>query len=254
MLFSLVLVAATLAAWAAGRRSSTWRDHARRGMAVAMVVAGVAHLVQPDPFVQHLPGWVPAREALVLLSGLAEIGLGLALVARRTWRVAAGAAVALFLVAVWPANVYVAVAGVDVDGQPGGAYPWIRLPFQVLFVAWALWSTQAPSETSTPGAPPAATLAVAMPQGRRANEPSNGSSGRPRRSTSQPLRPGRRTSVADAVGLKTRTTSASPSRTTAETSAPSTVSADPAAGRTGASPAPVAGATRSGTRTSSARA
>jgi hypothetical protein len=38
--------------------------------------------------------------------------------------------------------VYVAVAGIDVEGQPGGWYPWLRLPFQVLFVAWALWSTE----------------------------------------------------------------------------------------------------------------
>lgn len=108
-----------------------------------MVIAGVAHLVGPDPFVQHLPDWVPARAALVYLSGVVEIGLGLALVTVRAWRVTAGRALALFLVAVWPANIYVAVAGVEVDGQPGGAYPWIRLPLQILFVAWALWSTRA---------------------------------------------------------------------------------------------------------------
>lgn len=142
MLFAVVLVAATVATWAVGRRSApTTRDHARRGLAAAMVVAGVAHLVSPEPFVQHLPGWVPAREAIVFLSGLVEIALGIALLAWRARRVVVGRSVALYLVAVWPANVYVAVAGVEVDGQPGGAYPWIRLPFQVLFVAWALWST-----------------------------------------------------------------------------------------------------------------
>lgn len=54
---------------------------------------------------------------------------------------AVGRALALYLVAVWPANVYVAAAGVDVEGQPGGAYPWIRVPLQVLFIAWALWSS-----------------------------------------------------------------------------------------------------------------
>jgi uncharacterized membrane protein len=58
------------------------------------------------------------------------------------WRRRAGLALAAYLVAVFPANVYVAVAGIDVEGQPGGWYPWLRLPFQVLFVAWALWSTE----------------------------------------------------------------------------------------------------------------
>ena len=144
MLFLLVLAVATLAAVGASvaaRRPASWRDHARRGLAAAMVVAGLAHLLSREPFVQHLPEWVPAREPLVLLTGLVEIALGIALVASPARRAATGRALALYLVAVWPANVYVAVAGVEVDGQPGGSYPWIRLPFQVLFIAWALWST-----------------------------------------------------------------------------------------------------------------
>ena len=147
MLFATILLTGTLIAWALGRRSptATARDHARRGLAAAMVVAGLAHLTGPDPFVQHLPAWVPAREALVFLSGLVEIGLGLALVAPGARRPAAGRLLGLYLLAVWPANVYVAVAGVDVEGQPGGPYPWIRLPFQAVFIAWALWSTARPA-------------------------------------------------------------------------------------------------------------
>ena len=144
MLFAVVLVVATVVTWVVGRRSApTVQDHGRRGLAAAMVVAGVAHLLGPEPFVQHLPGWVPARETIVYVSGLLEIAFGVALLAWRARRATVGRALALYLVAVWPANVYVAVAGVEVDGQPGGAYPWIRLPFQVLFVVWALWSTSA---------------------------------------------------------------------------------------------------------------
>jgi uncharacterized membrane protein len=110
-------------------------------MAVAMVFAGVSHVVRPDPFVQHLPDWMPAREALVLITGIVEVLLGAALVRPRAHRRLAGRALAAYLVAVFPANVYVAVADVDVDGQPGGAYGWIRLPLQALFIAWALVST-----------------------------------------------------------------------------------------------------------------
>jgi uncharacterized membrane protein len=146
VLFTLVLVVATLVAWGAGARAgATWQDHARRGLALAMVVAGVGHLAQPDPFVQHLPDWVPGRLGLVYLSGAVEIALGAALFALSGHRATVGRLLALFFLAVWPANIYVAVAAVDVDGQPGGAYPWIRLPFQILYIAWALWSTRPPT-------------------------------------------------------------------------------------------------------------
>ena len=49
---------------------------------------------------------------------------------------------AAFLVSVFPANVYVTVAGVDVDGLPGGLYPSLRLPLQAVFVVWAWASTR----------------------------------------------------------------------------------------------------------------
>ncbi len=146
MIFLVVLALATLVAalvlWPSSGRQSARRS-ARLGMATAMIVAGVAHWLMPTPFVQHLPPWVPAAEALVLATGVVEIGLGVALLLRRQpWRRRAGLALAAYLVAVFPANVYVAVAGIEVDGQPGGWYPWLRLPFQVLFVAWALWCTE----------------------------------------------------------------------------------------------------------------
>jgi uncharacterized membrane protein len=76
------------------------------------------------------------------VTGVVEIGLCAALLLRQPWRRRAGLALAAYLVAVFPANVYVAVAGIEVEGQPGGLYPWLRLPFQALFVAWALWSTE----------------------------------------------------------------------------------------------------------------
>lgn len=141
MIFLAVLTVATAAAaiFLSGRRSA--RDIARIGMATAMAVAGVAHWVAPAPFLQHLPPWVPWAEALILLTGFVEVGLGAALLVGRVRRYA-GLALAGHLVLVFPANVYVAVAGVDVDGQPGGWYPWLRLPLQLVFVMWAWWSTR----------------------------------------------------------------------------------------------------------------
>jgi uncharacterized membrane protein len=129
VIFLVVLALATLLAavvlWTSGQRSA--RRAALLGMATAMVFAGVAHWLMPTPFVQHLPPWVPAAEALVLVTGVIEVGLGAALLLRQPWRRRRGGlALAAYFVAVFPANVYVAVADVAVDGQPGGWYPWLR--------------------------------------------------------------------------------------------------------------------------------
>jgi len=144
MMFLIVLVAAFGLAWllpVPGRRSV--RDAARVGMALAFIFAGASHLFMPTPFVQHLPTWVPQRHALIYLTGLLEIAGGLGLLTAQPWRRYVAVLIALYLVAVFPSNVYVAVADVAVDGQPGGWYPWLRLPFQLLFIGWVLWSTSA---------------------------------------------------------------------------------------------------------------
>ena len=144
MIFLLILAIATAAALLALRGREP-RTAARWGLAIALVVAGLAHLANPTPFEQHLPEWVPGPGVLVAATGVVEIALGLGLALVRNRRRLVGLATAAYLAAVFPANVYVAVAGIDVDGQPGGIYPWLRLPFQALFIAWALWSTAGPS-------------------------------------------------------------------------------------------------------------
>ena len=144
MIFLLVLVIATGAAAAvlALRRTFSVRLAASSGMAVAMVVAGISHLLKPTPFIQHLPTWVPMREDHIFATSLLEIAFGLALMLHQPLRRWIGLALAGYLLAVFPSNIYVAFAGVDVDGQPGGAYPWLRLPLQLLFIGWAFWSTR----------------------------------------------------------------------------------------------------------------
>jgi uncharacterized membrane protein len=145
MTFLLILVVATLATAGQARIRTggvPWRHAARCGLGIAFVVAGVSHLVDTTPFEQHLPDWVPAATTIIVVSGIAEIVLGCALVAARRSAPVVGLAAAVFLVSVFPANVYVAVAGVDVDGLPGGLYSWLRLPLQALFVVWAWASTR----------------------------------------------------------------------------------------------------------------
>lgn len=117
------------------------------------VVAGILHFVVPELYVQIVPPILPAPMALVYLSGVAEIGVGAGLLVPRTRRYAAWATV-LLLVAIFPANVYMATHGVVVDGLPGSGDPsplvrWGRLPLQGVLILWALWYTRPPVADSS---------------------------------------------------------------------------------------------------------
>lgn len=155
MQFFVVLVVATLIGWVLPARlgGRSLQDAARRALGIGFVFAGVSHLAMPASFLVYFPNWVPFPEAIVYVSSVIEIAGGLAVFVRRYQR-PVGLALAAYLVLVFPANAYAAVAGVD-ENLPGlidaAWYPWARLPFQALFVWWALWSTAAPA------APAAAT-------------------------------------------------------------------------------------------------
>ena len=150
MLFLAVLVVSTAVAWLVGRQHATWRDHFRRGFGAAMIVAGLSHLARPEPFLQHLPDWMPWPDATVAVTGIVEIALGALMYWPQRLRERVGLTLAAYLVAVFPANVYVAIEGIDVQGQPDGLYPWLRLPLQALFIFLAWWSTRTPAGEPVP--------------------------------------------------------------------------------------------------------
>lgn len=116
---------------------------ARWALATLMVLAGVAHFVALDSFLLLVPSWVPWPTAIVWITGVMEIALGVALVlapeggARRK----VGCLLAVFLLAVFVGNISQAVSGVDAFGLDTDAERWGRLVFQPLLIAWALWST-----------------------------------------------------------------------------------------------------------------
>ncbi|SDJ43390.1 Uncharacterized membrane protein [Halovenus aranensis] len=121
-------------------------------MGPAYVVAGVLHFVVPDLYAQIIPPIFPAPLALVYLSGLAEIAVGVGLLVPRTRYYAAWGTVALLL-AVYPANIYMATSGVVIDGMPGGGDPsavvrWGRLPLQGVLILLALWYTKPKPESA----------------------------------------------------------------------------------------------------------
>lgn len=110
----------------------------RHMLAVIMIAAGILHFARPEKFVAIVPDWLPAHRLLVAVSGFFEIAGGVGLLVRRVRKAAAWGLVVLF-VAVFPANVNMAVNRIFIDN------PWIlwgRLPFQAVLVAWAWWFTR----------------------------------------------------------------------------------------------------------------
>ncbi len=119
-------------------------------MGVFYVAAGVNHFVNPAFYVNIMPPYLPWHEELVFLSGVAEVVLGVAVLVPRTRRLAAWGIIAL-LVAVFPANVHVAVNDVPMLGAEQGAGPlhWVRLALQGVLIAWAWWYTRPPRKEGT---------------------------------------------------------------------------------------------------------
>ena len=108
------------------------------------VIAGILHFIVPELYAQIIPPFLPAPLALVYLSGVAEIAVGIGVLIPRTRRYAAWATIAL-LIAIFPANVYMATSMVVVDGIGGGdpspLIRWGRLPLQGMLILWAYWYT-----------------------------------------------------------------------------------------------------------------
>jgi uncharacterized membrane protein len=108
-----------------------------------MIVAGLAHFTNTAVYVALMPPWMPWHHFLVYVSGVLEAGLGALLLWPKTSRWAAWGLIACFL-AIFPANVHHAVSGgLDDPALPAffanQVIAWLRLPFQIVFIAWALW-------------------------------------------------------------------------------------------------------------------
>jgi uncharacterized membrane protein len=106
---------------------------------VLFIGVGVLHFVKTDTFVKIMPPYIPWHRAMVLISGAAEIagGVGLFVPSLRT---AASWGLAALLVAVFPANVYMAQDNVQVASFViPQALLWVRLPLQGVLIWWVIY-------------------------------------------------------------------------------------------------------------------
>ena len=114
---------------------------------ILFIGAGVLHFIRPKPYLAMMPPWIPFHKEAVAVSGLAEIAGGVALFTDRTARFGCWWLIAL-LVAVFPANIHMAInpdqiRGLDETGIPGWVL-WARLPLQAVAI-WMIWLVTKPS-------------------------------------------------------------------------------------------------------------
>lgn len=102
--------------------------------------AGLNHFWHRDFYVAMMPPYLPWHLALVYLSGVAEFGLGAMLLFQR-WQCFAGWGIMALSVAVFPANVQMAL-NPELFPQFSPSGLWLRLPLQAVPIVWAYWYTR----------------------------------------------------------------------------------------------------------------
>ena len=105
---------------------------------ILYIFAGCLHFYMPDFYIKIMPPYLPWHLALVYISGVIEVLLGIGLLFKVTRKLSAWGIIAL-LIAVFPANIYLAFN--DLPQEQLNTTPlialWIRFPIQVLLIAIA---------------------------------------------------------------------------------------------------------------------
>lgn len=123
-------------------RSHLRKEILRVVLALSIITVGMLHFAKPAPFVKIVPPQLPYPLELVYISGFFEILGGIGLLVPLVSVAAAWGLIALF-VAVFPANINMAVNHIDLEGvPPSQALYWARLPLQAVLIAWAWWYTR----------------------------------------------------------------------------------------------------------------
>ncbi len=125
-------------------QNSHRRKEILRGvLAVAIIIVGTTHFIRPEQFARIVPPPFPPLPS-VYISGFFEILGGIGLTIPSVSVAAAWGLIALFI-AVFPANIYMTLHNIQIDGIPHSqALYWARMPFQAVLIAWAHWYTRHP--------------------------------------------------------------------------------------------------------------
>ncbi|NJO47963.1 MAG: hypothetical protein HC835_21505 [Oscillatoriales cyanobacterium RM2_1_1] len=126
--------------------SDRQKEILRAVLAFSIMTVGIIHFVKPAPFIKIVPPIFPNHEALVYISGFFEILGGIGLLIPYVSVAAAWGLIALFI-AVFPANIYMTIHNIELEGIPHNQLLYLaRLPFQAVLIAWAWWYTKNPEK------------------------------------------------------------------------------------------------------------
>ncbi len=113
------------------------RSFSRVMLAIVFIGAGVLHFVKTPLYLSIMPPYLPQPKLLVWISGIFEILGGIGVLPRQTRRFSGYGLIAL-LIAVLPANLYMASHAEKFHIAP--IWLWLRLPLQGVLIAWVWWS------------------------------------------------------------------------------------------------------------------
>jgi uncharacterized membrane protein len=142
-----------LAAWSGARligftggwpQADSWSGALRIALAAMFVFTAVSHFhsrTRPD-LIRMVPASLPAPSLLVTATGVLELLGAIGLLLPQTLQVAAYGLMAL-LVAMFPANLHAARAGLMIAGRRATSLLW-RLPLQLFWIV-ALWCVRSPT-------------------------------------------------------------------------------------------------------------
>lgn len=120
-----------------------WKTIARLIMGILFMLGASLHFTASETELKLIPAFLPLRREALYITGIFEFlgGIGLFVPNRKVRRASAWGLVALLII-IFPANVYQAVKNIQLGGfMNSPVYLWGRLPFQAVFIWWALWCT-----------------------------------------------------------------------------------------------------------------
>ena len=117
-----------------------WRDAVRIGLAVMFAFTATSHFSSlKHDLAAMIPPPLTGALWVIYVTGVLEMAGGVGLLLRR-WRPLAAICLALLLIAMFPANIYAAMNGVTLGGEPACAL-WWRAPLQLFWLALLWWSS-----------------------------------------------------------------------------------------------------------------
>ena len=131
-------------------RNNRWQSEVVLGrlifryvLAAFFLAAGANHFRVPELYLGMMPPWLPWQLGLVYASGAAEVlgGVGILVPFARRF---SGWGLMVLLIAIFPANLHVALQGRMPGFEFSALTLWLRLPLQLVLLAWVWWSTLAP--------------------------------------------------------------------------------------------------------------